>query len=78
MSLTSGTKESFLGESLSSKSSSKPIDLSKAPTSSLAFDWVYTILVFLLSAGIFLDGWSHSEYGPDQSVFSEYHLLYFE
>lgn len=81
MSLTSGTTESFLEESRSSKPSfkpsSKPIDLSKAPTSSLAFDWVYTILVFLLSAGIFLDGWSHSEYGPDQSVFSEYHLLFY-
>jgi len=53
------------------------IDTSQAPSSSLAFDWVYTILVFLLSGGIFLDGWSHSEYGPDQSVFSEYHLLFY-
>ena len=73
MSLTSGTTETLLGESRNLQ----PIDLTKAPTSSLAFDWVYTILVFLLSAGIFLDGWSHTEYGPDQSVFSEYHLLFY-
>jgi len=73
MALTSGTTESFLGKSHTPKA----MDLSKAPTSSLAFDWVYTILVFLLSAGIFLDGWSHGEYGPDQSVFSEYHLLFY-
>ncbi len=60
-----------------SASPHRPLDTTQAPTPSLAFDWVYTILVFLLSAGIFLDGWSHSEYGPDQSVFSEYHLLFY-
>ena len=57
--------------------SSQVIDFTKAPISSRAFDWVFTLFVFLISIGIFLDGWSHSEYGPDQSVFSEYHLLFY-
>ena len=48
-----------------------------SPVSTLAFDWVYTTLLVLLSAGIYMDGWSHIEYGPDQSVFSEYHLLFY-
>jgi hypothetical protein len=30
-----------------------------------------------MSAGVYMDGWSHIEYGPDQSVFSEYHLLFY-
>ncbi len=51
--------------------------LSDKPLSTLAFDWVYTSLLLLLSAGIYMDGWSHIEYGPDQSVFSEYHLLFY-
>ncbi len=49
----------------------------KPPISTLAFDWVYAILVFLVTAGIYLDGWSHSTFGPDQSVFNEYHLLFY-
>jgi len=72
MSVISGTSASA-----KQTQSSKAIDLSKAPTSSLAFDWVFTLFVFLISIGLFLDGWSHSEYGPDQSVFSEYHLLFY-
>ncbi|MCA9836141.1 MAG: hypothetical protein KC422_04480 [Trueperaceae bacterium] len=51
--------------------------LATKPLSTLAFDWVYTTLLLLLSAGIYMDGWSHIEYGPDQSVFSEYHLLFY-
>jgi hypothetical protein len=47
------------------------------PISTLAFDWLYSLLVLLLTAGIYIDGWSHIEYGPDQSVFSEYHLLFY-
>jgi hypothetical protein len=47
------------------------------PVSTLAFDWLYSVLVLLLTAGIYMDGWSHIEYGPDQSVFSEYHLLFY-
>ena len=47
------------------------------PLTTLAFDWVYTLLVFLVAVGIHIDGWSHSSFGPDQSVFSEYHLLFY-
>ncbi len=47
------------------------------PVTTLAFDWIYTGLLLLLSAGIYLDGWSHSAFGPDQSVFSDYHLLFY-
>jgi hypothetical protein len=47
------------------------------PVSTLAFDWLYSVLVLLMSAGVYMDGWSHIEYGPDQSVFSEYHLLFY-
>lgn len=47
------------------------------PVSTLAFDWLYSVLVLLMSAGIYMDGWSHIEFGPDQSVFSEYHLLFY-
>ena len=45
--------------------------------STLAFDWVYTVLVFLLTIGIYMDGWSHASFGPDQSVLSEYHMLFY-
>lgn len=48
-----------------------------SPLSTLAFDWVYTALVFLLTVGIYMDGWSHASFGPDQSVLSEYHLLFY-
>ncbi len=49
----------------------------RSTISTLAFDWVYIIFVSLVTAGIYLDGWSHSTFGPDQSVFSEYHLLFY-
>ena len=39
------------------------------------FDWVFLILILLVEVGFSLDAWSHSTYGPDQSVLSEYHLL---
>jgi hypothetical protein len=47
------------------------------PMPTLAFDWLYSALAFLISAGFFMDGWSHGTFGPDQSVFSEYHFLLF-
>ena len=50
---------------------------SGSPLSTLAFDWVYIALVFLVTVGIYMDGWSHASFGPDQSVFSEYHLLFY-
>jgi hypothetical protein len=55
----------------------QPATLTGRPVSTLAFDWVYSVLLLLLSAGIYMDGWSHIEFGPDQSVFSEYHLLFY-
>lgn len=48
-----------------------------SPSSSLAFDWAYTGLFLLLTTGVYMDGWSHVTFGPDQSVFSEYHLLFY-
>ncbi len=47
------------------------------PLSTLAFDWVYTLFVFLVTIGVYMDGWSHASFGPDQSVLSEYHLLFY-
>ncbi len=61
-----------LGRSQTSTATSKT-----SPISTLAFDWVYTSLILLLSAGVYMDGWSHIEYGPDQTIFSEYHLLFY-
>ncbi|MEM7131669.1 MAG: hypothetical protein AAF702_35475 [Chloroflexota bacterium] len=47
------------------------------PVSTLAFDSLYVLLSLLLTAGIMLDVWSHNEFGPDQSLFNEYHLLFY-
>lgn len=47
------------------------------PVSTLAFDWLYTLLLLLFTVGFMLDVWSHSSFGPDQSVLSEYHLLFY-
>ena len=40
-----------------------------------AFDWIYVSLILLAEIGFTLDVLSHIIYGPDQSVFSAYHLL---
>lgn len=47
------------------------------PVSTLAFDWIYTGLLLLFTVGFMMDVWSHSTFGPDQSVFNEYHLLFY-
>ena len=47
------------------------------PVSSLAFDALYAVLTLVLAAGIFIDVWSHSTFGPDQSVLSPYHFLFY-
>ena len=49
----------------------------KRPVSTLAFDWLYVMLTLLLTIGILMDVWSHIEFGPDQSIFNEYHLLFY-
>ena len=53
------------------------ISKTKNPLSTLSFDWLYTILGILLTVGILMDVWSHTEFGPDQSIFNEYHLLFY-
>jgi hypothetical protein len=47
------------------------------PLSSLAFDWSYTLFSIMLTLGLWLDIWSHSAFGPDQSVFNEFHMLFY-
>ncbi len=47
------------------------------PLSSLAFDWMFVGLAVLFMIGIMQDVWSHRTFGPDQSVLSEYHLLFY-
>ncbi len=47
------------------------------PLSTLAFDWLYVSLSLLLTVGIMMDVWSHLTFGPDQSIFNEYHLLFY-
>ncbi len=51
--------------------------LSMRPLSTVAFDGLYVLLSLLLTAGIMMDVWSHNEFGPDQSLFNEYHLLFY-
>lgn len=47
------------------------------PRSSLAFDAIYALLAALFTAGLVWDIWSHDVFGPDQSVFSQYHFLFY-
>lgn len=47
------------------------------PLSTLAFDWLYVTLGLLLTVGLMMDVWSHLTFGPDQSLFNEYHLLFY-
>ena len=62
---------------VSNKTGARPAVRQDLSLSTLAFDWVYTLLVFLLTVGIYMDGWSHASFGPDQSVLSEYHMLFY-
>ncbi|MBV7334769.1 hypothetical protein KFU94_42330 [Chloroflexi bacterium TSY] len=43
--------------------------------STVAFDWLYVLLGLLGMIGFMMDVWSHDNFGPDQSIFNEYHLL---
>ncbi|MCG8353234.1 MAG: hypothetical protein MI924_36165 [Chloroflexales bacterium] len=47
------------------------------PISTLAFDSLYAFLALLVVIGIFIDVWSHTAFGPDQSVLSAYHFLFY-
>jgi hypothetical protein len=56
---------------------SDPTRIKQRPVSTLAFDWLYVALTLLFTLGVALDLWSHGRYGPDQSVLSEYHMLFY-
>ncbi len=47
------------------------------PVSTLAFDWMFITLTLLMTVGIMMDVWSHFEFGPDQSIFNPFHLLFY-
>jgi hypothetical protein len=49
----------------------------RRPVSTLVFDWIYTIFAILLTIGLWMDIWSHNEFGPDQSVLNEFHMLFY-
>ena len=46
----------------------------RAP-SSPAFDWLMGVLVFLVMAGVFQDGWAHTHGLVDQSFFTPWHAV---
>ena len=54
-----------------------PASAEARPLSTVAFDSLYVLLSLLLTVGIMMDVWSHNEFGPDQSLFNEYHLLFY-
>jgi len=47
------------------------------PRSTPAFDLTFALVTLLAIVGLWLDVWSHVTYGADQSIFSEYHLLFY-
>ncbi len=47
------------------------------PVSTLTFDWMFITLTLLMTVGIMMDVWSHFEFGPDQSIFNPFHLLFY-
>jgi hypothetical protein len=71
------SKGEFMALGTARLSTVQPATRTGRPVSTLAFDWIYSVLLLFMSAGIYMDGWSHIEFGPDQSVFSEYHLLFY-
>jgi hypothetical protein len=54
----------------------RQLDHTKA-RSTVAFDLTFAIVTLLAIVGLWLDVWSHVTYGADQSIFSEYHLLFY-
>jgi hypothetical protein len=47
------------------------------PRSTPAFDVTFALMTLLAIVGLWLDVWSHVSFGADQSIFSEYHLLFY-
>jgi hypothetical protein len=54
----------------------RQLDRTKA-RSTPAFDFTFALVTLLAIVGLWLDVWSHVTYGADQSIFSEYHLLFY-
>jgi hypothetical protein len=54
----------------------RQLDRTKA-RSTPAFDLTFAIVTLLAIVGLWLDVWSHVTYGADQSIFSQYHLLFY-
>src|SRR3981081_1733613 len=54
----------------------RQLDRTKA-RSTPAFDLAFALVTLLAIVGLWLDVWSHVTYGADQSIFSEYHLLFY-
>src|SRR3979409_2693493 len=54
----------------------RQLDRTKA-RSTVAFDLTFAIVTLLSVVGLWLDIWSHVTYGADQSIFSQYHLLFY-
>jgi hypothetical protein len=54
----------------------RQLDRTKA-RSTPAFDLTFSLVTLLAILGLWLDIWSHVTYGADQSIFSEYHLLFY-
>src|SRR3981081_4053416 len=54
----------------------RQLDRTKA-RSTPAFDLTFAIVTLLAIVGLWLDIWSHVNFGADQSIFSEYHLLFY-
>ncbi len=52
------------------------LDRTKA-RSTPALDITFAVVTLLAVVGLWLDVWSHVTYGADQSIFSEYHLLFY-
>jgi len=52
------------------------LDQTKA-RSTPAFDLTFALVTMLAIAGLFFDIRSHATYGADQSIFSQYHLLFY-
>ena len=46
------------------------------PITTPAFDFAYMMVTFILSMGVYADGWSHIRWGSDQSIWSPYHVTF--
>jgi len=54
-----------------------PLTQRRKANSTTAFDFTFAVVTLLAIIGIWLDVWSHLTYGADQSIFGQYHLLFY-